>query len=333
MPSEPATAPKRPSPPSSQKNGLRWPITAHGRSSLRPNKDGVAIEALTREGGLILAAEDGNELTYVADGAITEEALGNRAPEEQQVLATRGAREWTSQDIATPSSAPEGVSAGNAPEHQFPRQDLSYALVEPWGTISNSEPPLAPEATQKTIYLRDNATGTYLPLVTEANAPDTHFGGDIEFAGATPDLSHVLIESHIALMGGSSAPGLYESVAGKLQFVSVLPGERLHIKRRSVTTMRPLTRSRATARGSSGPTLKKLGPGHLYMRDTATGETIQLDVAQGAPQPPGAGTAQFQTASSDGSRYFSPTSSSSPKTQPQNRDRKTPGRRTCTSAK
>ena len=45
------------------------------------------------------------------------------------------------------------------------------------------------------------------------------------------------------------------------------------------------------------------GAGHLYMRDTATGQTIQLDAAQGAPEPE-KGSAQFQTASSDGSRVF-----------------------------
>ena len=43
--------------------------------------------------------------------------------------------------------------------------------------------------------------------------------------------------------------------------------------------------------------------GHLYMRDTLTGQTIQLDAAQGVPEPESA-AAQFQTASSDGSRVF-----------------------------
>jgi hypothetical protein len=44
--------------------------------------------------------------------------------------------------------------------------------------------------------------------------------------------------------------------------------------------------------------------GHLYMRDTVSGETVQLDRAQGVSEPAGLGTAQFQTASRDGSRVF-----------------------------
>ena len=49
---------------------------------------------------------------------------------------------------------------------------------------------------------------------------------------------------------------------------------------------------------------KKSTSGHLYMRDTATGETVKLDAAQGVAGPPELGSAQFQTASSDGSRVF-----------------------------
>ena len=49
-------------------------------------------------------------------------------------------------------------------------------------------------------------TGTYLPLVTEADtAPGTQFGGQVHFVGATPDLSHVVIASKVALTGPGSA--------------------------------------------------------------------------------------------------------------------------------
>ena len=55
------------------------------------------------------------------------------------------------------------------------------------------------------MYLRDDAAGTYLPLVTEADtAPGTKFGGHIHFLTATPDLSHVVIASEVAL----DRPGL-----------------------------------------------------------------------------------------------------------------------------
>ena len=187
-----------------------------------PDKHGAPIEALTREGGLILASEDGNSLTYVADGAISGEPQGNRAPEMQQVLARRGVERWESEDIATPNTNSAGYRTGAPQEYQFFTPDLEQALVEPYGFTPFSEPPLALEATQKTIYIRDDATGAYLPLVTEANVPPgTEFGKRIRFLSATPDLSHVVIYSQVALTGPPSGPGLYEwETGGRLQFVS-----------------------------------------------------------------------------------------------------------------
>jgi hypothetical protein len=269
-----------------------------------PDKDGAPIEALTREGGLILASDDGDSLAYVADGPIAQEAQGNRSPEMQQILATRGPDGWSSQDIVTPNSQAEGIPPGIPPEYQFFSPDLSLALVEPWGDSARAEPPLAPEATQKTIYVRNNATGTYLPLVTEANvAPGTEFGHDLHFISATPDLSHIIIESKVALTGPGSAPGLYEWAGGVLQFVSMLPeGAPAHEV--------ALGYSHVATNAISSDGLRVVwtnsveNPGHLYMRDTATSETVQLDAAQGVPEPGGLGEAQFQTANSEGSRVF-----------------------------
>jgi sugar lactone lactonase YvrE len=267
-----------------------------------PDKHGAPVEALTREGGWIRASEDGNALTYVADGTITEEPQGNRSPEMQQVLASRAAGGWSSQDIVTPNSKAEGIVPGSAPEYQFFTPALSLALVEQAGA---EPPPLAPEVTQKTMYVRDNATGTYLPLVTEANVPPgTVFGGQIHFVSATPDLSHAVIQSRVALTGPSSGPGLYEWAGGKLQFVSLLPAGTpapnaelgyYHVD--------------ANAVSSDGSQIiwtnweENAHRGHLYMRDMARGETVQLDAAQGASEPE-QGVAQFQTASSDGSSVF-----------------------------
>jgi len=271
-----------------------------------PDKHGAPIEALTGEGGLILASEDGNALTYVADGAITAEPPANRSPEKQQVLSTRGAGGWSSQDIATPQTSAQGASPASAPEYQFFTPDLSLALVDPWGTTAFSEPPLAPGATQKTIYLRDNTTGTYLPLVTEANVlpAGTDFGHRINFISATPDLSHIVLESSVALTGASSGPGLYEWAGGTLQFVSVLPaGTPAHAPELGYYHVAANAISTDGSRVVWTTKEENTGNGHLYMRDTASGETIQLDAAQGAPEPESA-SAQFQTASHDGSRVL-----------------------------
>ncbi len=287
-------------PPFALADGRAWEMVTPA------NKHGAPVEALTDEGGLVLAAEDGDALTYVADGPVSEEPEGNRSPEMQQVTATRGSEGWSSQDIATPSTRAQGVSASNPPEYQFFTTDLAHALVEPWGTSKLSEPPLAPEARQKTMYLRDNATGTYRPLVTEANVPaGTEFGNKLHFLSATPDLSHVLLRSEVALTAPPTGRGLYEWSEGQLQFVSLLPsgdpapeaelGFDDHVLANSV--------SGDGARVVWTSKDENSGAGHLYMRDTATGETVQLDAAQGVSEPE-TGSAQFQTASADGSRVF-----------------------------
>ena len=271
-----------------------------------PDKHGAAVEALTSEGGLILAAEDGNALAYVADGAISEEAQGNRSPEMQQVLARRGAEGWSSGDIATPNSSAQGVSAGSPPEYQYFSPDLSRALVQPWATKTAAEPPLAAEATQATMYVRDNQAGSYLPLVTEANvAPGTVFGAKVHFVSATADLRHAVLRSTVALTGPSSAPGLYEWSGGALRFLSVLPN--------GAPAAKPALgyyNVAANAISSDGTrvvwtnTEENSGRGHLYMSDSATGQTLQLDVAQGIEEPNETGVAQFQAATVNGSKVF-----------------------------
>ena len=272
-----------------------------------PNKQGAPVEALTREGGVILSSEDGDTFTYVADGALGEEVQGNRSPEWQQVLAERTADGWVSHDIATPSSKALGITAGQTPEYQSFSSDLSAALVQPATVGRSAEPPLAPGVTQATMYVRDNVTGTYLPLVTEANvAAGIEFGDRVHFVGATPDLSHVVIASAVALLGPSSAPGLYEWTGGSLQLISILPNG---------TPAKGLvelgySHVQAGAISSDGSrivwTTAEEEPhlGHLYMRDGATGETVELDAAQGVSEPLGRGTARFQSASSDDSRVF-----------------------------
>lgn len=273
-----------------------------------PNKHGAPIEGLTREGGVVLAAEDGNSITYVADGSVTEEPQGNRSPEQQQVLSTRTPNGWVTQDIATPNTSPEGVSPGSAPEYEFFTPDLSQALVEPWTLTPRAEPPLSPEATEATIYLRDNATDTYTPLVTEANTPHgTEFGHKLHLLAATPDLSHAILTSGVALTAPPSGPGLYEWSAGALRFVSILPtgapangepelGFDGHVIAGAVSN--DGSRVVWTVKDENS------GGGHLYMRDVLTGETIQLDAAAHGVAEPSIGSARFQSANSDGSKVF-----------------------------
>ncbi len=293
-----------------------------------PDKHGAPVEALTREGGWILASESGDALSYLAGGAITEEVQGNRSPEVQQVLATRASGGWSSQDLVTPQTRAQGVGGGKPPEYQFFSPGLSLALLEPPGV--GPEPPLAPDVTQKTMYLRDDHGASispeageladyeqaeansaffapgYLPLVTEADvAAGTIFQDQVRFVDATPDLSHVLLASKVPLTGPSSAPGLYEWSAGKLQLVSILaagtPAPKVEAGYyRVVAHSISDDGSRVfwTTPEETGQT------GHLYMRDTLNGETVQLDAAEKGVSEPLRGAAQFQIATGDGSRVL-----------------------------
>lgn len=295
------------------------------------NKHGAAIEALTHEGGTILAAEDGDAITYVANGAITEQAEGNRSFEPQQVLSTRNASGWSTQDIATPEDRALGVNGGD-PEYRFFSSDLSLALVEPYGT----EPPLAPGVSQEAMYLRadeplepqgeaeallygqareDGARMQppnvgYLPVLSEASAPEAPAGATATFLGATEDLEDVIMRSGEALTGPSSGPGLYEWSGDELRFVSELPEEEGKTgKPAGGSVALGYYEVQAHAISADGArviwTASEESPAHLYMRDFSDNraQTIQLDKAEGVTEP-GTGSAKFQTASSNGSRVF-----------------------------
>jgi hypothetical protein len=272
-----------------------------------PDKQGAPVEALTREGGIILSSESGDTFTYVVNGALDEQVQGNRSPEWQQVIARREAGGWRSEDVATPSSRAKGVDPGQTPEYQYFTPELSAALVEPAQFGPNAEPPLASGVTQATMYVRDDLTGEYLPLLTEADVEaGVKFGGATHFVSATPDLSHVVISSAVALKGSSSAPGLYEWSGGQLQLVSILP-DGLPAKGLIELGYSHVQAGAVSTDGSRVIfTTVEEEPhlGHLYMRDSLTGQTVQLDAAQGAIEPTGRGTARFQTASANGSRVF-----------------------------
>jgi hypothetical protein len=271
-----------------------------------PNKEGAPVEALTREGGLILASVNGDALTYLAYNGLGEEVQGNRSPEPQQIFATRGSNAWSSKDIATPNSRTKGVNPGSAPEYQFFNPDLTAALVDPAELSGgNAEPPLVPGVTQATIYLRDSASGTYLPLVSEANtAAGTKFGGKLQFVSASPDLKHVVMSSTGPLLGAGTTAGLYEWSGGRLSFVSVLP----HGVPSSPAEL-GFYHSAAHAISNDGSRIiwtkkeESTAAGHLYLRDTVKGQTVQLDAAQGVVEP-SKGSAEFQWASGSASRVL-----------------------------
>ncbi len=218
-----------------------------------PNKDGALIES----DELVQAASDGSGIYYAASQPIGEGIVSHvgdniNVATSASILSRRtGPGSWTTRDISPKQTIPpEGTSGGEMVGsveafYQF-SPDLSVGMFEPRG-------PLAPQAegiTEKTLYLRDNRHETYLPLVNPGNVPPgTHFGPftgenkeseQMSFIAATPDLSHVLFGSGLALTSdavsgqgqagahpGVLAQNIYEWHEGQLQLVNV-PGPGAH---------------------------------------------------------------------------------------------------------
>ena len=244
-------------------DGRQWELVSP------PNKHGAGLEPIKKErSGPVQAAEGGGAIAYTANGPVTADPEGNRSPEMMQVFSERGPDGWETQDIETQNDAAKGLSVGQGSEYRLFSGDLSLALVQPHVTT-----PLSPEATERTPYLREDASGRYVPLVTAANTPpSTKFGGepeyefgDVTFAGATPDMSHVVLRSEHVGLTSTIVPegGLYEWAAGRLQLVSVLPdGE-------------PAKEQEEGLDGISDDGSRVFFAG-AYMRNVVKGETTQL---------------------------------------------------------
>jgi hypothetical protein len=220
------------------------------------NKHGALITPEAGEGVTKVAA-DGSGVAYMVTAPISEVPLGSKGT-LNQVLSVRGPDGWRAQEIEVAEKLSNTEQITHEPflfgdYSQFFSSDLSRVLVEPY---AEDVEPLSSEATERTLYLRDNATGTYLPLVTPANVPPgTKFGGEqkniggtgakyngteqnMRFVYATPDLSHIVFRSPLRLTpeaveghgecSQSEVPGcpmnLYEWSAGRLSLVDILPG-------------------------------------------------------------------------------------------------------------
>jgi DNA-binding beta-propeller fold protein YncE len=263
-----------------------------------PDKQGSLIEPLGTE-GVVQAAADGGGISYLASTPTEAEPQGYS--NSVQVLSSRGAAGWSSRDIAPPHASATGKNIGHlGQEYRLFSPDLSAAVVQPFGPFT---PSLSPEASEQTAFLRDLGTGTYTPLVTAANVPPgTRFGSEGSgcpvvssgaqdlicgpaFVGATPDLSHVVLQSEVPLTAGASSNGYYEWTAGALTSVPFAPAGARH--------------------GISNDGSRIVNGGELF--DVATGQTLQLDAAEPACVTEGkcaSGGGDFQLANSTDSKIL-----------------------------
>lgn len=212
------------------------------------DKNGGAIQGFGENfgGGVLQASAGGDALTYSSADSF---GAPQGAPAASQYLARRGAGGWASENITTPllsgsyGDRPDGVP------YQLFSPDLGRGLLSNGQRCRGSDgecpvlnPPLpgtgAP-AGYRNYYLRDNLTGGFQSLLDAAAVGETALGPErfeLEFAGASPDLSHVVLSScaaltadavEIAAAGGCDpeAQNLYKWSDASLTLVNLRPGE------------------------------------------------------------------------------------------------------------
>jgi hypothetical protein len=287
-----------------------------------PNKKGALLGPLTRSREALQAATDGRAIVYSASEQVGEGGVGHRTFSE--TLSERAASGWSSQDISARNTLPpEGEIPRTIAEAMGPWQvfssDLSVGLYEPGPDISGT--PQSAGATERTLYLRDSANATFLPLETPADVPSgTKFGDPkMTFLAATPDLSHVIFGSSIALTPealeppsltqGSATQNLYEWSGEGLQLVNITPDT----PGSPDGTTEPGAYIGSQGDAGKGMTARAVSsdgrwvvwthgqlaadtpsPVSLYVRDTVDKRSFRL----------GGGYARFETMSSDGSMVF-----------------------------
>jgi DNA-binding beta-propeller fold protein YncE len=299
------------------------------------NKNGAAIFAFPKEGGATESSLDGQKATYVASGAIpnsegNEDPEGNHAPELTQIVSTWHETGWTSQDIDHQYEAGEGVFPGEGNGYRMFTSDLAETALQVLGSSAIERPPLNGEPTQeRTPYVRNLAaectiapapTSCFQPMLTSTLTGGRAFGGKASFVGASADLQHVVIESTVPLTSQpvTSQTNLYEITGGALKLVNVLPGESEIAATGSALGFRNggvrMVENAVSEDGSrvvwgvEGST-----PSNLFLRDTATGKTVQLDAQQPGVEvsktlypfePKSYEHAYFESATPDDSRIF-----------------------------
>jgi len=217
-----------------------------------PEKNGGAIQdpEQIHGGGVIQAAPSGKgAITYSSSSSFgAYEAQG--APPASQYISTRTESGWTTRNITPPTVSGSYGNEPNGVPYQLFSSDLSRAVMlngircRGEGTkCPVANPPLpgsdAPEGFQD-YYLRDNEDGTYTAVLTESNAELHHEAKefDLTFAGASPDLRHLVLSTCAALApGATEIPGsegcdpakqnLYEYSEGQLTLINAAPGAAL----------------------------------------------------------------------------------------------------------
>jgi hypothetical protein len=332
-----ATSPSCPQEAESAAGFRSWLPDCRGYEMVSPLSSNIAeIYAISGgagsfAGGAIQASEDGESITYAADRTLLPDVTG--AGEEDRMLSTRTSGGWSSVDISPPHEA--ATSATGYPEYQMFSPDLSVGVLETQPGVGALSPGATPEAM---IYLRSDG-GSYEPVLpAENSAPSAKLdaaetGGD-SLEGASPDVNHVVFNSGEALTAtavrkefanhvSDLVPSLYEWSSGQLQLVSILPASKGDSPADAISETSSYlgaggpgetgdVRHAVSADGSKvfweteeqGVGIHGETSRVLYMRDTATQSTTEVDAPQGGTPTGLEREAQFQLASQNGSQVF-----------------------------
>jgi Tol biopolymer transport system component len=286
------------------------------------DKKGALIGPVDRSTEPVQAASDGSAIAYSASEPLGQGLAGHFVAGE--IMSKRDSNGWSSEAVSASNALPpEGelikdLAYGSGTFQVF-STDLSVGLYEPGP--ETAPPPQSPEATERTLYLRDSASGAFLPLETKVDIPsDIKFGDEkMQFLAGTPDLSHVIFGSAVALTAEaeesastnkSSEKNLYEWSAGRLQLVNITPstpespngttepGAHLgsFVNQDQGMTARALSTDGRWVVWAHGELTGSQGqsPVSLYARDMVEKRTFKL----GGEYP------RFETMSSDGSKIF-----------------------------
>ncbi len=313
-------------------------FTTQGSGGQAVLPDGRAWELVSpvdKQGARILpsgqASADGSGFTFMTNSPTEPEPKGAGA-HGLQVLSSRLAPgQWSSVDINLSRGAPEGTVDNARTEYRYFSEDFGLSVVESEGPFSIPEGPhlnahgeweqiveATPVPTERTPYLRHNTTCTsspptcFQPLLDSQDVTSGEkYEGPLETVGAanavaaTPDASHVIIDSTVPLTTGGpvvtdTSRGLYEWSIAKA------PAERLSLV--NVLEHGELGPPQVIALSSDGSRVA-FGSCHLqlecdayYVRDVPREETVQMDLTEGGS--PGSGKGGFEGASTDLSKAF-----------------------------
>ncbi len=279
-----------------------------------PHKNGAEVLGIggggetPANGDATQASEDGSSVTYITNAPVNTNPPGSNGT--TQLLSTRGAGGWTTQDISRPNTHPASYRLEQGEEYESFSADLSRAVLEP---NLNPQPSLAPEIHQEVkafqeVFIRNDLTGTFQALdtveplpVRSASTPPTYAAAAVRFEGGSPDLSHVVFHGPPGLDAryATDAEGdLYEWVDGQVQLVDLLPGNASAPQGTlggGEQEQFPYSLHHAV---SNDGTRVVWGDGAgVFTRDMTTGETVMVS-------PEGSPEAGFLDASSDGLRVF-----------------------------